>query len=131
MQLLKTTLAILLSFLLLSSCIGQDSTIASHPAAQIDEVLKNSDNIVVDVRTDEEYDAGHVPNALHINIYGEQFEQEILNAIPDKTKPVYIYCKSGKRSMQASEKLVKLGYTNVTNITGGILEVPKSLITNE
>lgn len=131
MQTLKSFLAIIFSFMIFTSCIGQDKKIANHPAAQIEDVMKNPDNIIVDVRTGEEYKEGHVPNALNIDIYGEQFEDEIVKAIPDKTTPVYIYCKSGKRSMQASEKLVALGYTNITNVTGGIQEVPATLITNE
>lgn len=130
MKLFKCMFTVALTFIFLSAC-AQDSKIKNHPAKQLETVTTNPENILLDVRTDEEYDAGHVRNSIHINIYSEKFEEEVLKTIPDKTKTVYVYCKSGKRSMQASEKLVALGYENIINVTGGITETPESLITTD
>ena len=71
----------------------------------IDEILKEKDYIVVDVRTKEEYDEGHVVNSINIP-YDEIDENTDL----DKDKPILVYCKSGVRSEKAYNTLKELGY---------------------
>lgn len=75
--------------------------------------------LLLDVRTQEEYDEGHIPGAICI-------PNEILigvaeQKLPDKEQMIYVYCRSGNRSKQAAQKLCNLGYTNITEI-GGILD---------
>ena len=77
---------------------------------------KKDEVIIIDVRSSEEYKAGHIPNA--INIFVDEFESR-LNEIEDyKDKPIITYCNSGKKSGQAAEILVNNGFQDVTNAQG-------------
>ncbi len=73
--------------------------------------------VLLDVRTPEEYNRGHLHNAININILDETFTQTV-NKL-DKKKPVYVYCQVGGRSTRASEKLKALGFVNIVNLMGG------------
>ena len=75
--------------------------------------------IIIDARTQEEYDEGHIPGAILIPEYeiADRAEKEI----PDKDQLILVYCRSGRRSKIAAEELVKLGYTNVKEF-GGIID---------
>ena len=84
--------------------------------------------IILDVRTVAEFDEKHIPGA--INIPNETIGTDSIPALPDKDQLILVYCRSGNRSKQASEKLVKLGYTNVVEF-GGIIDWPGETQTNE
>ena len=75
--------------------------------------------IIIDARTQEEYDQGHIPGAILIPEYeiADRAEKELL----DKAQLILVYCRSGRRSKIAAEELVKLGYTNVKEF-GGIID---------
>ena len=75
--------------------------------------------IIIDARTQEEYDEGHIPGAILIPEYEIAARAE--NELPDKNQLILVYCRSGRRSKIAAEKLVKLGYTNVKEF-GGIID---------
>ena len=77
------------------------------------------DYIIVDVRRADEYASGHIPDA--INIPNENIGESDIPELPDKTQVIYVYCRSGNRSKQAAEKLVRLGYSNIIEF-GGILD---------
>ena len=83
------------------------------------EIFKEKGNyIIVDVRRPDEYNEGHIPNA--INIANETIDKEP-KELKDKGQSIYVYCRTGRRSKEASEKLVNLGYANVIEI-GGIVD---------
>jgi rhodanese-related sulfurtransferase len=75
--------------------------------------------IILDVREQDEYDEGHIANAILIP-YGE-IENRAERIIPDKDKLILVYCRSGRRSRIAAENLAKLGYTNIKDF-GGIID---------
>lgn len=75
--------------------------------------------ILLDVRTPEEFAAGHIPGA--INIPNEDIGTDEIPRLPQKDQRIYVYCRSGNRSKQASEKLAALGYTDIVEI-GGIMD---------
>ena len=75
--------------------------------------------IILDVRREDEFAAGHIPGA--INIANESIGMEAPSELPDKDQIIYIYCRSGNRSKQAADKLVAIGYTNIIEF-GGILD---------
>ena len=84
------------------------------------ELMKeDSGYILLDVRRDDEFEEGHIPGA--INIPNESIGTEEIAELPDKSQAIYVYCRSGNRSKQASQKLVDLGYTNVIEF-GGIID---------
>ena len=82
------------------------------------ERIKNPENTTIDVRTKEEYDAGHIPGAINLDIYAPYFEAKLTEL--DKTKPYSVYCTSGGRSFQAYALMKKKGFTDVENLNGGI-----------
>ena len=77
------------------------------------------DFIILDVREQDEFDAGHIPGAILIPY--TEIEDKADKMLPDKDKQILVYCRSGRRSKIASESLAKLGYTNVKEF-GGIID---------
>lgn len=92
------------------------------------EQLKNDNNAyILDVRTPEEIEQGHIANAHNINIYlGQEFMEAIEKL--DKSKNYYVYCRSGQRSRQACSLMNSVGITNAYNLMGGVLEWQGELI---
>ncbi len=87
---------------------------------EIQEVMEqNTDYIILDVRTLEEYNEGHIPNAICIP--NETIDDTITTKLPNKAQLILIYCRSGNRSKQAALKLLQLGYTNLVEF-GGIID---------
>lgn len=115
---------LLLSFFsfLFSSCIGQTSkNIEVLPATEFSQkILATSKAQIIDVRTPEEFESGHIENAKNINWLGYDFQKDV--ATLDKTKPVFVYCKVGGRSAKAAAKLSEMGYTQIYDLDGGFLK---------
>ena len=114
----------LLTFALPLGCVGcSDGGSATYEQISGAEVkaLMDSESgyIIIDARTQEEYDQGHIPGAIMIPEYeiADRAEKEL----PDKDRLILVYCRSGRRSKIAAEELVKLGYTNVKEF-GGIID---------
>ena len=82
-------------------------------------MVKESGYIIIDARTQSEYDEGHIPGAILIPEY--EIAQRAESELPDKNQLILVYCRSGRRSKIAAEELVKLGYTNVKEF-GGIID---------
>ena len=82
-------------------------------AAMMEE---ETDYIILDVRTQEEYETAHIPGAICIP--NETIGTEDIPELPDKEQLILVYCRSGNRSKQASEKLVNQGYTNIVEFGG-------------
>lgn len=84
------------------------------------ELMDTKENyIILDVRTKEEYNDGHIVGAICIP--NEEIGEEDILELPDKEQMILLYCRSGNRSKQAADKLVKLGYSNVIEF-GGIID---------
>ena len=111
--------------LLLTGCTGAKQTAGSYRQVTQTEAAammeSESDYVILDVRTREEYSQGHIPGAICIP--NETIGTDELPELPDKDQLILVYCRSGNRSKQASEKLVKLGYTNIVEF-GGITTWP-------
>ena len=85
--------------------------------AEAKEMMKKDDgHIIVDVRRQDEYDAGHIPGAILIP--NETIGSEMPEALPDKDQIILIYCRSGNRSRQAAQKLFDMGYTHIYEFGG-------------
>lgn len=78
--------------------------------------------LIVDVRTPMEFAQGHVPGAVNLPV------EEVSRWAKDlpKDRPVYLYCRSGRRSLQAAEYLARQGYRNLYNLEGGILAIERA-----
>lgn len=120
-KLLVLSSFILLFFLILS-CNGQASknikTIDAKAFAEKIEATPNAQ--ILDVRTPKEFSSDHIDKAVNINWLGDSF---VANAEKmDKTKPIFVYCKSGARSKNAADKLEELGFKTIYNLQGGMLK---------
>ncbi len=115
---------ILLALLLLAGCAAQP-TQASYRQIRMDEAVtmmaQEENYIILDVRRADEFAAGHIPGA--INVANESIGSAQIPELPDKNQLILVYCRSGNRSKQASQKLVDLGYTNIVEF-GGINSWP-------
>jgi len=80
-------------------------------------IVQNKDLIILDVRTPKETALGIIPNAIIIDYHNSNFDTEI-NKL-DKSKPYLIYCRSGGRSVGASNKMIATGFKDITNMKGG------------
>lgn len=123
MRKIRRLLPFILSIMLLSSCSAAGGAATGYRQISIDEAVdmmkKESGYIILDVRRPDEYAEGHIPGA--INLPNESIGTAAIDELTDKAQLILVYCRSGRRSKEAAEKLVKLGYTNVVEF-GGILD---------
>ena len=121
---MKKILSCLLILLLLAGCSAAPAE-TTYQQISMDEAVtmmaEETDYIILDVRTTEEYNEKHIPNAICIP--NETIGSEEIPALPDKEQLILVYCRSGNRSKQAAEKLAALGYTNIVEF-GGIKDWP-------
>ena len=122
---MKRFIPFLFSFLLLAGCAAPVDSEAGYQQIGMDEAMaimeSESEYILLDVRTTEEFADKHILDA--INIPNETIGTEDIPELPDKDQLILVYCRSGNRSKQASDKLVGLGYTNIVEF-GGINDWP-------
>ena len=124
---MKKLIFLLLAVMMLTAC-GQDKengqgavyvTITAEEAKQIMDTEEGY--IILDARTQEEYDEGHIPGAIVIS--HEEITEKAEEMLTDKNQLILVYCRSGRRSKIAAEALVELGYTNIKEF-GGIIDWP-------
>ncbi len=130
---MKKLLPILLSALMFTGCAGTSNSQANtYSQITMDEAVtmmaQESGYIILDVRRADEFVAGHIPGA--INVANESIGTAEIPELPDKGQLIMVYCRSGRRSKEAAEKLVKLGYTNIVEF-GGILDWKGEIITSQ
>ena len=117
---MKKFITLLLSVLFLAGCALPAGQEVSYRQINMDEAItmmeEESSYIILDVRTPEEFADKHIPGA--INIPNETISTEEIPELPDKDQLILVYCRSGNRSKQASEKLAALGYTNIVEFGG-------------
>ncbi len=89
-------------------------------AEEMQTLLEQKDVQLVDVRTSEEYEDGHISNSQNIDFNSPTFDEDISKL--DKTKPVMLYCKSGGRSAKCSQKLLKAGFIKIYDLKGGFTQ---------
>ena len=85
-----------------------------------------SEYVILDVRTEEEFAQGHIPGAILIPDY--EIREEAESSLPDKDALILVYCRSGRRSKNAAQILLELGYTNIREF-GGIIDWPYETVT--
>jgi len=89
-------------------------------ASTFAQKITEKDVVLLDVRTPDEFCQSHIPDALNFDVQSDYFTADVSGL--DKSKSYAVYCRSGKRSVLASEVLDQIGVTNVYNLTGGIIE---------
>ena len=129
---MKKLIPILLSALMFTGCAATRNIQANtNRQISMDEAVtmmaQESGYIILDVRRPDEFATGHIPNA--INVPNETIGTAEIPELPNKDQLIMVYCRSGRRSKEASEKLVKLGYTNIVEV-GGILDWKGEIVTD-
>ena len=123
---MKRIIFLLLAVMLLAACAQeetkQEAVYMNITAQEAKEIMdRESGYVILDVRTREEYDHGHIPGAIVIS--HEEVAHKAEETLTDKDQLILVYCRSGRRSKIAAEALVELGYTNILEF-GGILDWP-------
>ena len=124
---MKRLIILFLAVMLLTAC-GQDkendqgAVYVNITAEEAKQIMDSEEGyIILDVRTQEEYDQGHIPGAIVIS--HEEIAEKAEDVLTDKDQLILVYCRSGRRSKLAAEALVELGYTNIKEF-GGIIDWP-------
>ena len=117
---------LLFVLLLTSLSLYSQETIESISYADYLKMDNSNDFIIIDVRTPEEHMIKRIKNSININFYDEKFIDFF--KIYDKDENILIYCRSGRRSLEAVKNLSKKGFKNIYDLKGGILALDKSLL---
>lgn len=130
---MKKLIPILLSALMFTGCAGtSNNQTNTYRQITMDEAVtmmaQETGYIILDVRRPDEFAEGHIPGA--INVANETIGTDEIPELPNKDQLIMVYCRSGRRSKEASEKLVKLGYTNIVEF-GGILDWKGETVTGQ
>jgi len=128
---MKQIVPMLLSVLLLAACSAPAAEESYRQITMTEAVAmmeSESDYMILDVRTVEEYTEKHIPGS--VNIPNESIGTEEIPELPEKDQLILVYCRSGNRSKQASEKLAALGYTNIVEF-GGINDWPGETVSGD
>ena len=103
----------------LFSCGNTNSQIIEDVNVEnFNQLIEKGDGIIIDVRTSQEFNSGHIIDATNIDFHSDDFSDKLENVRKDV--PIYVYCRSGGRSSSAANKMEKLGFTKVYNMIGGI-----------
>ncbi len=124
----KLFIIILVLFLVISISYlfnDRNDNLVDSKVITYDEYLKLNDNgFLVDVRTIEEFNEGHLENSINIELDNID---NILDVVSDKDSQIFVYCRSGVRSSEAIIQLIDLGYTNVYDL-GGVINIDVELV---
>jgi rhodanese-related sulfurtransferase len=111
---------VMVSAVILTGCSSTtDSAINLDPAA-FKAKTQEAEVIVLDVRTTQEFNEGHIENAININVESDTFLSQIESL--DKSKSYAVYCRSGRRSADALTKMANQNFTSLTNLNGGTID---------
>lgn len=93
--------------------------VSSDELEEIVEGNSDEDFVILDVRTSQEFDQGHIPNAIQVDFYNPHFRDEIARL--DKERTYYVVCRSGARSGKTCSMMSEMGFEQVYNLEGGML----------
>ncbi|MBW6480260.1 MAG: redoxin domain-containing protein [Bacteroidales bacterium] len=102
------------------AAIGQNPTTIQVGSEEFYQLISEGEGVLLDVRTEREFQNGHIENSGQLNFYARDFRQSLL--LLPKDQPVYLYCNTGWRSNIAASYLIRNGYTKVYNLEHGIME---------
>ena len=114
------TVAAISAIAMLTGCSSTNEAIKKVDPVKFSEVIAQPGVIILDVRTPEEFNAGHITNAININLEGSDFSSEVSKL--DKNATVAVYCRSGNRSGVATDQMAEIGFTDMYDMQGGIVD---------
>ena len=112
---------LLLIILLFISCENNKGEFQLLEYKSYKSHIENNSVQLFDVRTPEEYNLGHINGAVNIDFKNEEIFNRSFEKL-DKSKPVYLYCRSGNRSKKSADILIELGFSKVYDLKGGFIE---------
>ena len=124
---MKKLILFLMTAILLTACgqanpNSQEAVYMNITAQEAKQIMDSEEGyIILDTRTQAEYDEGHIPGAIVIP--HDEINEKAEQMLPDKDQLILVYCRSGRRSKLAAQSLVELGYTNIKEF-GGIIDWP-------
>ena len=125
---MKIRIFIILSAVVFTSACAQqkeEAAVVRHVAAdEFKAVIENGEGQLIDIRTPREYQMGHIPGASTIDFYSSSYSSELAKL--DKSKPIYIYCRSGSRTSKSVALLKSLGFTEIVNLKHGLIDWQRS-----
>ena len=118
---MKKYIVLILAILSVTFLFGQAGEKGTHTVEvdQFKEYSKLEKKEIIDVRTPNEFDQGHIEGAKNIDYFSKSFKSELEKL--DKSVPVYVYCRSGGRSAKAMQIMKEIGFVSVYNLQGGFL----------
>jgi rhodanese-related sulfurtransferase len=107
-----------LAAVLLTGCSGGSDAITDVDVADAAAIVETGDAVILDVRTPEEFAAGHLPGAININMEAADFADRVSGL--DESAETLVYCRTGNRSGVATDEMAELGFTDMSDLQGGI-----------
>lgn len=117
----KLAFTMMVAVLVLTGCSASNSAVEVLDAPTWIQKTQDLSAQIIDVRTAEEYNAGHLANAINIDVESGNFESQISTL--DKNATYSLYCHSGRRSAIAAEKMEKAGFGKIVNLQGGMVDL--------
>ncbi|MBT8271560.1 MAG: rhodanese-like domain-containing protein [Flavobacteriaceae bacterium] len=114
----KIVYLLLLSLVMLSCETESNSEVEMITPEEMHEIAKMENVQLVDIRTPKEFRAGYVEGFQNIDYFSNTFQRDLQQL--DKTKPVIVVCRSGRRSAKCSKKMVKAGFVKIYDLEGGL-----------
>lgn len=103
---------------LLTGCSSTSDAVTDVDVAEAQQIVDDGGAVIVDVRTPEEFAAGHLPGAININVEASDFDTKVAGL--DESAETLVYCRTGNRSGVATDKMAELGFTDMSDLQGGI-----------
>lgn len=103
---------------LLTGCSTSSDAITDVDVAEAQQIVDEGNAVILDVRTPEEFAAGHLPGAININVESGDFETQVAGL--DETAETLVYCRTDNRSGVATDQMADLGFTEMSDLQGGI-----------
>jgi phage shock protein E len=103
---------------LLTGCSSTSDAVTDVDVAEAQQIVDDGGAVILDVRTPEEFAAGHLPGAININVEASDFDTKVAGL--DESAETLVYCRTGNRSGIATDKMVELGFTDMSDLQGGI-----------
>ena len=108
----------LIALALLTGCSTSSDAITDVDVSEAQQIVDDGGAVILDVRTPEEFAAGHLPGAININVEASDFDTKVAGL--DESAETLVYCQTGNRSGVATDKMADLGFTDVSDLQGGI-----------
>ncbi len=117
---LRYVFMITFSSTIFSCTLFNNESINQINSDELVEFVELNDAILLDVRTKDEFNSGYIENSLNIDYFSDEFSINVDKL--DKNIPIILYCRSGRRSGLSANKIKKLGFKEIYNLEGGVLE---------